>query len=39
LNGDFVYGFANNIAQWAGAAGYVDYTLNKQLTPNLRVEF
>ena len=39
LNGDFVYGFANAISQWYGAAGYLDYTLTKQLQPNLRVEY
>jgi hypothetical protein len=41
LAGDFLYGDANAIAQWYGAAGYATYTPggNKYLAVNLRGEF
>ena len=37
--GDFLYGDANPIAQWYGAAGYATYTLNKYAGINFRGEY
>ncbi len=39
VTADLLYGDANAIAQWYGAAGYASYTLNKFAAINFRGEF
>ena len=39
LVGDVLYGFANNIAQWWGIAGYADYAYSSMFSLNARLEY
>jgi len=39
VDGDILYGFANNIAQWWGIAGYADYAFSSMFSLNARIEY
>jgi len=39
VDGDVLYGFANNISQWFGIAGYAGYTFSSMISLNGRIEY